>query len=171
MPRKLVTVEDIVNIIKGQIEETEPADTILQVLKENNGKRLDIRFNKKLQDATGDPSVRIAHQYGMVQIVWGPRSDSTMVVAYTEGCPIINADQVREHNPARFEARDRRNAERRELLTENPNGTYKYGFLFLRIASTINKFISAEFELRAMLAEDQLQVIEYDLEKLTKEDK
>jgi phage FluMu gp28-like protein len=148
------------------MEPTEPADTILRVLQENNGKRLDNRFNQKLQDATGDPHVRIVHQYGMVDIIWN-EGHSSIVIAYTDGCPTIDAAKIKENNPAYFDARDKRNAERQELLTENPNGTYKYGTLFLRIASTINRFISAEADLRSMLAEDQLQIIEYSLKGLT----
>ena len=162
-----VTYKDIVEMIKGRMEPTEPADTILRVLKENDGKHLDKRFNQKLQHATGDKSVHIVHQYGMVDIVWGPHGDSrSIVIAYTDGCPTIDAAKIKENNPAYFDARDSRNAERRELLSFDCCGLYKHGGLLMRITETINDYIEARDAVQNMLKEDQLQVIRYDIEAL-----
>ena len=111
----MITEQQIVSTILGSIEPTEPVDTIFRVLQENEGKRLDERLINKIRQATGDDSVRKSSDFGMARIIW-KSSPSGFLCAYAEKNVYIDSSWIKEHNTWAFEARDKRNINRKKDL-------------------------------------------------------
>jgi hypothetical protein len=136
----MVTAQMLVDLVKSRMEPTEPADTILKILTENNGKRLDKRIVDKLQLATGQ-KIRDRRQYGMTSLTYGGydetggRQGGCLYLAHQEKNVVIDVEYVKEHNPAYFKARDERNADRIALLTQPEE--------FKELAMWINHYIEA----------------------------
>jgi hypothetical protein len=156
-----VKPDDIKALIQNSLEPLEPADTILAVLKENEGKRLTKLVIDKLKDRTGDQTLRISCIASMTSIEWGPFVGrlGSLLMAYQITNVVIDTAFVLEHNVAYYEARDKRNAQRRALLADDPRR-------WQEIADTINRFQSAYAALHNELTDDSLDVIQSELESL-----
>jgi hypothetical protein len=170
----MITTEQIRKIIQNNIESNEPADTILRILKENEGKRLDKRVIDKMQAAIPNWWIRDCREYGMTQIKWAVRWDSekhqniptpegqtegSLLVAHEVKYIYINSEEIKGKNPAYFSARDERNSQRREILEQ------REGF-FQNIVRPMNKFAEAHEELKNLFNSLEGFPDKYDVEKL-----
>jgi hypothetical protein len=134
-------------IIESRIEVSEPQDTILAYLKENDGKKLTVRDAKKLSELTGE-EITIDKRFGMAHIEWGTwqerqKGGRSLLVAYAEKNVAIDVAFVEEHNRAYFSAKDERNQKRREMLAD----TEKMALLETKIA----EFLAAKDAMENLL--------------------
>lgn len=109
----------IFNMISNRIENAEPQETIMTVLKEHEGKRLTKRHADALNAASPQYEFRIAKQYGMTHITWtetnsGPSGE--LLISYNDKNVTIDTAEIRERNPSLFEGRERRNTDRNQQL-------------------------------------------------------
>jgi hypothetical protein len=130
MNRQQKAHASVVNTIEQQLrdiltkgmEPTEPADTILKVLREHNGRLLTTRIEPILQKATGDMEIRLRRRYNMTLIEWGGYGQSgghhggALICYNSESAFVIDAADIEERNPAHFSARHERNARRARML-------------------------------------------------------
>lgn len=158
----MITEQSIVDMVLSKIEPLEPADTILRVLQENDGKRFDKRLVEKIKEAVKlvCPTLYVRESNNLVtQIVWGetvgfcrgsqPRR-FTLLIAYKTKSVHIDAAWVKEHNPAYFVARDERNRCRKSDVLH-------YRGTMALCANKINAFNAAHKELKEIF-----RVMEYD---------
>jgi hypothetical protein len=118
----------IEKVIREKMEKTEPQNTILAYCKgEGNGKRLDKRFIAKLQELTGDNTIRDRRRYGMTNIVWGNydrtggNQGGSLTIAWSEVNVYIDGALIEEKNIAYFSALVERNKKREEALSQPLN--------------------------------------------------
>lgn len=111
----MITAQQITDLIKSRIEPTEYLDKMLQLLQENEGKRIDLRLIKKLQAAMGDDSIRNVANFGMTQIVW-QKAPTGLLCAYAEKNVHVDSAWIKEKNTWAYEARDERNRKRHNDL-------------------------------------------------------
>ena len=165
----MITSQQIVQIIKDGIEPTEPVDTILRVLRENDGKRFDKRFLAKLQEQVPDYELRDNRNYGMTQLEYKISgkmiakpgmeiSTHSLLISYETKNVVIDADKIREKNPAYFEARDERNRQRHNLLADAKD--------FDALANASNAFAEAKKKLQEELESIQECPDYYAIENL-----
>jgi hypothetical protein len=148
-----VTTQQLKQLIHDKLEPIEPADTILRILQENDGKRLDKRIIDKIQAACPDWQIRDQRRFGMTQIAWGkshyPHEEyGSLLIDHHIKCVSVDAAAVYYNNPAYFSARDKRNRQRQEILIQ------REGF-FQNITTTINRFLAAQEDLVKLF--DQLE--------------
>ena len=142
----MVTAEQIQAFIRERAEPTLPFDSILAYLRRYNGKKLTKRDETRMQ-AEIDPSIEIRHTAGMVYIEHGGYSRSkgnaggSILVAYCDGAPTIDAEWVEKRNPHAFSARDERNAKRAAISRE----------LCERLAAAINQLQAAKKEIATLV--------------------
>jgi hypothetical protein len=116
---------EITNLIETGIEDMRVPDAIAAHADKRAGKPVTVKDAEQLEAQLGIP-VRISKRYGMTQVAWAlgtgqnPWLDErTLLIAHGDtGIRWPHAVNLRLKNPAYFEARDARNAQRRELLAE-----------------------------------------------------
>lgn len=108
-------------VILANIEPTEPQDTILAWLKANaDGQRITERHIEKLRKVTGNNSIRLRKNFGMTHIEWDrdKGSPGSLLLAHKTVNVVIDADEIREKNPAYFSALAERNTVRQQTLQD-----------------------------------------------------
>lgn len=137
-----VTPELISSTIEEDMEPSEPVDTIMEILRANNGKRADQRLMKKIHDATGNPKIALEKEFGMTHINWSelhngkPTFTHILLIGYKVTNVVVDAEWIYENNPAYFRARDARNQIRRDTL-QNRKGE------IAALADAINEFVAS----------------------------
>lgn len=165
----MITANDIRAIVESNIEPSEPADSILAYLKKNNGKKLTARDVTKMREASGDATIDIRKTAGMTYIEWGNytrtggNKGGSILIAYTEAAPTIDATWVEERNPAHFSARVERNEQRAKVLQN--------AYPLSVAAEAINKLREARATLESLTAygEGPLAADRYAILDLVKE--
>jgi hypothetical protein len=111
-------------LIESRIEPTEPQDGILAALKEHDGKPFTVRTVAKLQEATGDQSIRLSKSYTMTHLEWGRygatqgREGGSLFVAHTTKNVRVDTVHIEEQNACYYSALKERNWKRRKLLEQ-----------------------------------------------------
>lgn len=141
----------IKTIIESRIEKTEPQFKLLAWLKANaEGKLLTEPLLKKMQEATGDPTLRIRRQYGMTHIEWGGYGESrgerggSIILAWSEKNVRIDTKLIEEKNAAYFSALLERNETRRKALTNES--------AMKELDETLLAYIAARDKLKELMA-------------------
>lgn len=112
---------DLIALI--QDEPMEPGCSILNALKQHDGKRLTKLVVEKVSAAVGVP-VTIAQSATMTYLEWGGFRNSggkrggQMFIAYAVKNVVIDIAFILEHNRGMFDAREERNKKRAELRTK-----------------------------------------------------
>lgn len=167
-----VTYDQLIELIKGTIEPTEPADCILKSLKAFEGKKIDQRIVKKIQTACGDDSIQLDDSYDMCHIDYGGyrfsggRTGGSILIGWSSR-PIIDTNVIYEKNPAYYSARDKRNEQRRKILND--------WVLAHEFVDNLNEYIDAKnrwhkLESKYFSFEDRMFVVQYEIKKLIKGD-
>jgi len=138
----MITIEQIKKVIKDRIETLEPADTILRILRESHGKRLDKRIIDKMNMSCPEWRIVDKRQFKMTQIAWMTytmpyQSGGSLLIAHKENDVYIDSQDIYNRNPAYFEFRDKRNKQRKELLEQDDK-------FFQNIVDPMNEFIKAQ---------------------------
>jgi len=135
-------------IVAGRIEPLEPQDTILSVLKENDGKRLDKRLIEKLKAATKDDTINLDLRAGMAHIQWGGYGNNckgSLLAQYAVKNLRVDAAWIEENNAAYYRAARERNARRAETLKNED--------LLTKADVAIEQYIAAREHLETLLKE------------------
>lgn len=107
-------------IIKDSMEPLEPARTILRLFQENEGKRYDIRFIKKVEEAIG-MDCRIERIAGKTKLAIRSEPYLDFVVAYQTTNVRISTETFKKINIWYLQAAEERNARRQSVLdTDQP---------------------------------------------------
>lgn len=144
IPKGNMTYQNIRQKLMAEMEPAEPAETLMRVLVENEGKRLDKRIEKKLQDAIGDPYLRISKECGMTSILTTEYRNThgnkgvRLYVSHSLSCDPIDSADIRKRNTCYFSAREERNKAREELLKTTIPGS---------IQSAVERYEAAKAEL------------------------
>jgi len=166
----------IINLIESGVEDTRVPDAIAAHTDKRAGKVVTIKDAEQLEKQLGIP-VRITRRFGMTQVAWATgtlgnpwASEGSVLLAYSEHARWPTLAELHEKNPAYFEARDRRNETRRQLLAEQ-NEPDRIPYIRMsgveKAASAIAKFREAQEELRKLLDfGEPLHVINHDIRKL-----
>jgi len=142
-------VQQLTQLIEDRIESLEPQTTILNYLRAINGKRINKRHIDELRRLTGDDSIRLSKRHGMANIEWGGYSLSrgnkggSLLIAYSEKNIEVDADWIKEKNPAYFDASVQRN-ERRKAVLKRPD-------LIEELAANIDIFQQAKANIEQLL--------------------
>lgn len=145
---KTVSPDDVLKTLAAQRESDEP-DTILDILKQHDGKRLTVRLLDKLPG--GPDRWRITHSASMTYIQehkygrTGGREGYCFFMAYATTSVVIDVKYIEEKNTCYFSARRERNAKRDAILNDKVNKT--------QIAMSISVRINAVLHARMMLAD------------------
>lgn len=145
-------VISITDLIESQIEKREPQDAILAYLKTQDGKQLTQRTITKLQELTGDKSIRLRKAFGMTSIEWGSynatsgREGGSLHCTHTEKNVIIDAKKIEENNARHFSALWRRNELRHKALNDIEAVS--------ELKETIDVYVAARQKLEKLLAYD-----------------
>lgn len=141
-------------LIEG-MEDMESPEAIYKVLLAHDGKALTKRLIPLLE-AAGVSHPAIRKQYGMTHIEWGKyygwgdqqeKDNGSLLIAHSEKNVVIEADKVKEKNPAYFSAAVERNEIREKFLkTDLPD----------RADSAVHAFLRARQELLDILDEDDV---------------
>jgi len=106
-------------VIEKNIESQQPQFKLLEWLKANaEAKLLNEPLLKKMQEATGDYSLRIARSAGMTHVLWGFIKGGSLIVAHTEMRVHIDTKFIERENPSYFSALLKRNEIRRKALAD-----------------------------------------------------
>lgn len=158
-----ITGQTIRGIIQGRMEASEPADTILQVLERFDGKRVDVRLDRALREATDDPNLRIVRLYGMTQIVSGDYARTNgqagvcVLLSYQTTNARVDSSWVYDKNPAYYAARDARNKQRLAALYSEDAPE--------RLAAAAMAYLAARASLRELLDEAMFEPDRYAIQK------
>lgn len=120
-----LTLIEMKGIIRDSIEKTEPADSILLILKEYEGKKFNRGIIKKIIARINDNTITFNPSYGMNHIEWGEyrynhgRTGGSILIGYGDNLPIIDTKWIYEHNGAYYSARDKRNIQRNKILNND----------------------------------------------------
>lgn len=182
-PVQLQLEREIVAILEAGIEDMRIPDAIAAYADKRASKPVTVKDAAALEAQLGVP-VRITKRYGMTQVAWAlgtgqnPWLDErTLLIAHGD-TGIRWSNELREKNPAYFEARDVRNAQRRKLLLEHHGLRGAIGTdvpeitdesVVYRAARAIIAMRAAQAEL-AKLTEfgEPLNVANVDVEKLVR---
>ena len=145
--------------LECDMEPNEPMQTILEVLKENNGKLLTKKIVDKIKDRIDCDSLAISRLYGMTHIVWhgsseiGQRKDFYQILlSYNEKNVYIDSNFVEEKNGWCFRAREQRNKKRKELLDSTFPERLDEAILSVKnAASQLKKLLQSDDELYTVL--------------------
>lgn len=116
-----VTADNLRAIMADGMEPAEPAGAILAYLKQRDGKKLTKRDETELKGL--DPDLRITKRAGMTNIEWGGygrtggNQGGSLLIAYTEAAPVIDAVWIENRNTWAFAARVERNNARTHVLS------------------------------------------------------
>lgn len=154
---KPVTGQQIAQLILSRMEPDEPINSLMAVLRELNGKRLDKRNLAKIEAAV--PGVRKVMIAGMTELKWGGDNDGgTLLLAHDLGAVPINVDYIIAHNPAYFGARLERNAKRAVVAADVQ--------WLAELAKAINDFQKAHANLVKYLQRPELDPDQSSIEAL-----
>jgi hypothetical protein len=163
MTKKELPGINLATMIREKMESREPQDTILSCLRQKNGKRLDQRVIKWLQDVTGNATIRLRQSAGMTSIEWGGytnsggRSGGSLLCAYSLKNVMIDADFIYEKNLAYFTALWERNGLREELLADWKS--------LARMETAMKNLRAAKSQYMALL-EGEFEVVRYPIEEM-----
>lgn len=142
-------VQQLTQLIEDRIESPEPQTTILNYLRSINGKRINKRHIDELRRLTGDDRIYLSKRYGMANIEWGGyglsggNKGGSLLIAYSEKNIEVDADWIKEKNPAYFDASVQRN-ERRQAVLKRPD-------LIEELAANIDIFQQAKANIEQLL--------------------
>jgi len=112
------------SLVRSRLESNEPQDTILEVLRKYDGKRLTTRHAEKINQAIPALDCRISKRYGMTAIEWGNYWSSggttggSLHMAHCDINVVIDVAFILEKNKAYFSAKDTRNETRQKALAD-----------------------------------------------------
>lgn len=167
----------IINLIEDGIEDTRVPDAIAAHADARTGKVVTVKDAEQLEKQLGIP-VRISRRFGMTQVTWATgtlgnpwASEGSILLAHGDThvrWPTIV--EVHQKNPAYFEARDRRNESRRQLLAEQ-NELNRIPYIKIsnieKAVRAITQFREARDELQKLIDfGEPLHVINCDIRKL-----
>ena len=143
------TAAQLMQVVASKMEKTEPWDTVLETLRQNEGKRVDDRLISKIRAACGTDDIRKICRYGKMYIQVGPWSaHEELTVGHSEANVFVNVNYILENNARYYSARDERNAKRRIAL-QHPE-------IFEQLATAINNYRAAADIVRGLLNDDNL---------------
>lgn len=166
----MISAEMLRAVYESGMEDTKIPEKILAYLATKDGKKLTARDEPHLKQI--EPECYIRKSAGMTTICWGGYHRSggnqggSLLIAYAEGAPTIDAKWVEERNPAYFSAAKERNAKRQAILADP-----KSAEVFAELAAAIDDTIKARDAIKRTLTdyEAPLHEARYNIRKLVKD--
>jgi hypothetical protein len=174
---------EIMTLLEAGLEDTRIPDAIAVYADKRASKPVTIKDAAALEAQLGVP-VRISKRYGMTQVCWAMGTgqnpwldERTLLIAHGDtGILWPHAVNLRLKNPAYFDARDERNARRRELLSDHRTLRSAIGdevpeladeSYVVRAAAAIVKMREAREALTKLIDHGKpMHVLRFEIEKL-----
>lgn len=139
-----VTGQAIKEAILAQMENPEPARTILNALKPFEGKRLNKRIIAAVQDKLPDYRVYTSERMGWCSLVaYKDNKETRLTLAHQEKNVVVDTAFILEENRRDYSALDERNQERERLMKDEVN--------LYCVAEAINHYNNAADALKNVL--------------------
>lgn len=156
-----VTGQQLRELIAANVEPDEPLNTIMGLLREMDGKKLDKRNLAKLEAVV--PNIRKRMVAGMTNLEWGgwgrdETPGGALLLAYDLGAVQIDCDWIIARNPSYFAGQTKRNKVRQQVLNDTQ--------LLAEMSVAINQFQQAYEHLASYLERDEFDPDRYSIEQL-----